>query len=403
MISLVVPSYNNLRHLKNLIKSFQKHAHKDAELIIIDDSSTDGTEKWVTQCIVNGDKALDISPEERRIKFYKPNRKRRVGHTILYDWGISKSTNKIIGILHADMYIGKNYIENLVKHLQPGRVVCATRIEPPLHPATKEKIIKDFGTDFDSLDIEAFDSYVDFAQKEYKDVVTQGMFAPWIMYKEDYDNAGGHDHVFAPFPFEDSDIFQRWLLNGYALIQSRDSFVYHLTCRGHRWNKEIGKDDDEFTLFQRNASRNYTRKWGTWIENDADHHPIIHDKYDIGMVVKNCSKELLTGLEIWCSTIYTDCKDIDSYIREEQQTTMYDLESRVKSIHAEKTNDIIVRFDAKDLTSENIMYPNMFNKIIADSGEVGDFYVDIFYFFIAKLNPKTDDLLHTFKCNLDNY
>ena len=156
-------------------------------------------------------------------------------------------------------------------------------------------------------------------------------------------------------------------------------------------------------MFQRNASRNYTRKWGTWIENDADHHPIIHDKYDIGMVVKNCSKELLTGLEIWCSTIYTDCKDIDSYIREEQQTTMYDLESRVKSIHAEKTNDIIVRFDAKDLTSENIMYPNMFNKIIADSGEVGDFYVDIFYFFIAKLNPKTDDLLHTFKCNLDNY
>ena len=41
------------------------------------------------------------------------------------------------------IFIGPNYIENLVKHLEPGKVVCATRIEPPLHPEGKEKIIKE--------------------------------------------------------------------------------------------------------------------------------------------------------------------------------------------------------------------------------------------------------------------
>ena len=239
MVSLVVPSYNNLRHLKNLVTSFQKHGHKDAELIIIDDASTDGTEKWVTEVIINGDKALGISPSDSRIKFYKPKKQRRLGHTVLYDWGMTKATHDIVGILHADMIIGKNYIQNLVKHLQPGRVICGTRVEPPLHPEGKEKIIKDFGLDFDSLNVNEFDKFVDQAQIEYKDQLTQGMFAPWILYKEDWIKGGGHDHVFAPFPFEDSDIFQRWLLAGLTLLQSRDAFVYHLTCRGHKWNKKI--------------------------------------------------------------------------------------------------------------------------------------------------------------------
>ena len=39
---------------------------------------------------------------------------------------------EIIGIIHADMIVSENYLENLLKHLDKGKVVCATRIEPPL-------------------------------------------------------------------------------------------------------------------------------------------------------------------------------------------------------------------------------------------------------------------------------
>ena len=113
------------------------------------------------------------------------------------------------------------------------------------------------------------------------------MFAPWILHKEDYIKTDGHDHVFAPFPYEDSDIFQRWILNGLELIQSRDAFVYHLTCRGHKWNEEVGKEDNDFPIFEENARRNYLRKWGTWIANDEFCHPVIYDKYDIGFVLEN--------------------------------------------------------------------------------------------------------------------
>ena len=80
---------------------------------------------------------------------------------------------------------------------------------------------------------------------------------------------------------------------------------------------------------------------------------------------------------------------------------MYDMNSRVHSIHVKPENDIVIRFDAKDLTKDNIMYPNMFNKILAQHAASGlgdgQFVVDIFEFFIKKINPQLDDQMHTFK------
>ena len=263
-VSLVIPGYNNLRHLKNAYESVRKH-YKNIELILIDDGSTDGTIDWLQ------------SLQDNNLKFWREES--RVGHTILYDKGIESASNEIIGILHADMYIAPNYIENMLKHLQRGTVVCATRVEPPLHPAGNEKIIKDFGQDFDSLMIDDFYKFSLKEMSESKDVTSNGMFAPWILYKEDFLKIGGHDPGFAPFPYEDSDIFQRWILAGYKMIQSRDALVYHLTCRGHRWNKEIGKNDDEFKIFEEQARKHYLKKWGSWIKNDEYGHPILSPVY----------------------------------------------------------------------------------------------------------------------------
>ena len=44
MISLVIPSYNNLRHLKNAYNSVRKHYTDKVELILIDDGSDDDEE-----------------------------------------------------------------------------------------------------------------------------------------------------------------------------------------------------------------------------------------------------------------------------------------------------------------------------------------------------------------------
>jgi hypothetical protein len=49
-------------------------------------------------------------------------------------------------IFHADMILGKHADLKAWEQLKDRKdVVCATRIEPPLHPNAGEKILKDFG------------------------------------------------------------------------------------------------------------------------------------------------------------------------------------------------------------------------------------------------------------------
>jgi glycosyltransferase involved in cell wall biosynthesis len=389
MISFIIPSYNNLKHLKNVYESIQKHA-PDAEIVLLDDGSTDNTWEWIQELIKYH--------QCKKLKSYRSDI--RIGHTILYDKGIELATNDIVGILHADMIISPNYVENLIKHLQPGKVVCATRIEPPLHPEGNEKIIKDFGMDFNSLNISGFESYCQELQIELKDKTTRGMFAPWVLYKKDFQNVGGHDPLFAPFPYEDSDIFQRWILAGYELIQSRDAFVYHLTCRGHRWNKQVGKDDEYYKLVSQKSARNYIRKWGSWIKNNEYQYPIISPKYNIAYVVKKCNLELLKILEPWCDRIYIEDDMnilINSYIKQEQPNTSFNLNQRVLHIkynYPKEENDIVVEFNTTQLTQQSFQLLQQLPDIIKESGEIGEFELDIFKINIKKMKEYQNDLIY---------
>ena len=375
MISLVIPSYNNLKHLKNVYDSIKRHA-PEAEVILLDDGSTDGTWEWIQQ-----QDCVKFKSEER------------VGHTILYDKGIALAANDIVGILHADMIIGPGYVENLVKHLTPGKVVCATRIEPPLHPAGKEKIIMDFGQDFDTLDVLGFELYCAELQNEFKDQTTKGMFAPWILYKKDFQAIGGHDPLFAPFPYEDSDIFQRWILAGYELIQSSDAFVYHLTCRGHRWNEQVGIDDEYYKIVKTRAAKNYLRKWGSWIKNDEYQYPIISPKYNLVVVVKNGNSDLIPVLEPRCDKLYIDC-EYASYISQEQPNTKFDLTKRISYIQDEIFDKgVVVYIDGKTFNNQDWEIIQNLSDIVKDSGSIGEFSIGNLKIVINDLTEYQNDLI----------
>ena len=372
-ISLIIPSYNTEKHLINTYNSIRKY-YKDIELVIINDGSTDNTSEW-----------LDALEDNNVIKI---NSKERKGHTFFYDEGMRQATNEIVGIMHSDMIIGPNYVENVLKHLERGKVVCATRIEPPIHPASKEKIVMDFGMDHNDLKLDEFEKFCNEKSNEFKDITTKGIFVPWVLYKEDHFAIGGHDQIFAPYGYEDSDIFNRWILAGYEMIQSRDAFVYHLTCRGHRWNNGIGIENDDYQVTMNRCSRDFVRKWGDWITNNEYQFPIINTKYDIGFRVINSNHQLLRVLEPWCSTIYVDeSNDIvlrDNYIRLEQPNTSFNLHDRVKPLDNEKNNEILVTINGNNFTQQDLQAIYQLPNILANSGEpafhgeLGNLTVEIF-------------------------
>jgi len=361
------------------------------EIIILDDNSTDGTKDWLWG--LEGDISNSESGDKNLVVYLHESR--QIGHTVIYNKGAELARNEIFTIFHADMVCGPNYVENLLKHLKPGGVVAATRIEPPLHPEGREKIVKDFGTYDTDFRQEDFEKFVLEQQKENKDKTTKGIFAPWAMYKKDFQAIGGHDKLFCPFPYEDSDIFQRMILAGYDIKQSRDAFVYHFTCRGHRWTKEVQKDDLFYKLCVTKNMVHFIRKWGCWIENNENCYPVIHKKYDIGVKAKNCPAHLLPQIEPWFSCTYIQDEDLESkYVTLTQPGTPFNMAQRVKPFSFYKSHDIDITFDVSQMTGERLSAMTLLSKMIEDSGEVGEMEYDIFKIKINRLEDKTPQLIN---------
>ena len=355
--TVIIPSYNTLGHLKNTYQSIKKYA-PNVPMIIVDDASEDGTDIWLNN--LNDDKLTIIIDKERK------------GHTYWYDEGMRRAKTDIVSILHSDMIIGPNYFENMLKHLEKGKVVCATRIEPPIHPAGLEKHVQNFGMDYHDFVWDAFENFCIETSNNDKDVTTKGIFAPWILYKEDHFKVGGHDQRFAPYGYEDSDIFNKWILGGLEMIQSRDALCYHMTCRGHRWNEGVGIENADYKETMDKGRREFLRKWGEWIQNDSYQYPIINPKYNKGLVIENCNDQFIEMLEPWFDTLYVDC-DYEPYIQKEQKRTVTDLLDRLKPYDNEKQNDIIVKIDTQKFTQQDYVYINQLSAIIQDSGKIGEF------------------------------
>jgi hypothetical protein len=295
----------------------------------------------------------------------------------------------IIMAFHADMVACKDLDKNILKHLKPQTVVSATRVEPPLHPPGPEKITVDFGIEADQFN---FNKWYLESENLKQDKTTEGIFAPWCMYKKDFLAVGGHDELFAPQSKEDSDLFNRFVLAGYKVIQSWDALVYHFTSRGSRFNKHAGgaagQNSEEWLHTTNKNMRNFIRKWGNIVQHDPLMKPIISPKYDLGFIVKNCNLYLLEILEPWCSTIYIENFNSFSkeYIQKEQSNTKYDLLERIRPYDNEKQNGILIEFDASKLTNENFQLLQKLSLIIEDTGEIGKFELDIFTLDIMNMD-----------------
>ena len=392
--SFIQPSRSNLKYLKWSYEAIRKNLGYRHEICMADDFSDDGTWEWMKE----------IAEKDSNVKIHRNDGPTRLGHTILYDTLVNMATNDIVMIYHADMYALPGLDEQILKHIKPGVVVSGTRIEPPLHPEGVEKVIMDFGIEPEEFKEQEL---LNWYNKDYKpqQETTEGIFAPWAIYKEDFQKIGGHDDLFAPQSKEDSDIFNRFILAGYEVVQTRRGCVYHMTCRGSRFadgaqrnpDGEVfmkNRETDEWLLQNERSTRNFARKWSSYCLHDDYLKPYVQPKYDIGYVVKNCDINGLRGLEPWSDGMFIDNESlVEHYIKEEQPNTQFDLTKRLTE---KLDNDIIVDFDLSKLNQEEFEVLLILPEIIKDSGKVGEFTIGIFNIKINKIQTYEKELI---KCN----
>ena len=398
-ISFIQPSRNNLKYLKWSYNSIRKNqGNHEVEICVADDfSDKDGTWEWCEEM-------MEKDPLFKAIRNEGPT---RLGHTILYDRLINEvATNDICMIYHADMYLCPNALDSVETYLGGGsRIVSLTRIEPPLHPPGPEKILLDCGIEPEEFNEEQLLIQLD--RLKSKDKTTEGIFAPWAFYKKDFQEIGGHDPIFAPKSKEDTDIFNRFHLNGIKFIQTWEGFVYHMTCRGSRFadgatrnpNGEVfmkNRETDEWLKQNQKSTREFIRKWGHFCKHNALMKPIVPPKYNVGIRVENCTPQLLEALEPWCDRIYVDLEEFVLYQMEEEKKTSFDLNKRLHSLtdgDRYDYDDIIIEINGALFNQQDMQLISQLSEIIQSSGEIGSFELGNLKITINSLDTYENNLI----------
>lgn len=392
-ITFCIPSKSNLRYLKTCIPSIRKNAYRDDhDIIVFVDSDTDGTVDWLKQVKDQYNITYYINPELGTNLY---------GIGKAYDFCVEKSTTEVFMIFHADMMLGKHADYHAFTHLAEKTVVCSTRVEPPLHPNNGEKILMDFGLWPEEFDADGFDKFVESQANETG--TTDGIFAPWMMRKSEFLEMGGHDYIMKSAR-EDSDVFNRLLLNDFTFVQPWNSLVYHLTGRGGQFqhgqlSQEMELKSKEWQQLMINSTREFVRKWGTVAKHTPLMHPIVSPRYNMNFIVHNCNTVFLSALEPWCDKIYID-SNAEEYISVEQHNTEFDLRKRIVTDNKNVSSDIVVEFDTQGMTQDDFNLLQQLPDIIKDSGEIGKFQLGI---YTITINALTEYQSHLSTLNSEWY
>ena len=386
-ISLIQPGRNNLKYLKWSYDSIRKNqGDHEVEICVADDASTDGTWDW----------CLEMMEKDPLFKAHRNEGPNRLGHTILYDTLTNEvATKDIAMIYHADMYLCPGALDAIEREIEEGVIVSLTRIEPPLHPDGPEKVLLNCGVEPEEFKEQVVLDWIE--KNSLVDKVTEGIFAPWAFYRKDFQEIGGHDPLYAPQSKEDSDIFNRFQLNGVKFKQVWDGFVYHMTCRGSRRNvkdkaKNIYEDSPEWLEQNMRSTRNFIRKWGHFVMHDTLMKPIIPNKYDVKVKVRNAKWSLLFNLEPWCDKIDVDLPKemVKEYVKKEQNNTLFNLTEKVNYFD---DCDVEIQVDGKTFNDQDFSYIQNLSQILDDSGAEGEFQLGNLFIIVKELKTYTDKLI----------
>lgn len=112
LVSVIIPTHNRLKFLKETIESIKKQTLKNWELIIVDDASSDGTWDWLT----------NLQDQQIRVFRQQVNSLRAGACNRVLD----QATGEFIMFLDDDDLLRPNALENMVKPLIDNPQIVGT-------------------------------------------------------------------------------------------------------------------------------------------------------------------------------------------------------------------------------------------------------------------------------------
>lgn len=234
MLSVLIPTWNNLPFLKLCIDSVQRHSAEAHEILIHVNDGSDGTLEWV-----------------REQGFRHTHSTGNVGVCLALNQLAPLASHDHLLFLNDDMFVTPGWDTALLDAARaldtPVYYLSSVMIEPGAGNS-KQVIAQDFGTTTEAFDEAALLAFVRSLQRADVDgVPTQ----PTLVSRSLWHLVGGYSIEFGPGMSSDDDFLMKlWLVGCRTFRIVGKSVVYHFGCRSTgRVNKNRG-------------SREFLMKWG---------------------------------------------------------------------------------------------------------------------------------------------
>ena len=298
----IASAKNEKEYTKLLLKSLKDNTNiNNHEILIFIDSDNQNTYESLVKIKTN---------ELPNIRIFRNTNKFPIGSQRNVSLMFNAASNDVVCYLQSDMVVGKDFDKHISNNIDENTVLACARIEPPLHPGSPEKIVKDFGITPEEFKYKEFNQFVEELQQENRPNM-DGHFAPFAVYKNTWFNVlGGFDTQFR-CSREDSDSIIRMKQNNINTIQSWNACVYHFTCvssRGKDWFKTNDQEVQTKNQLQQQADlqelKRFTRKWGYF-----GHYPkpVYNIAFNINLD-RYVDFNLLKHIEPYCKKLYLNNK-----------------------------------------------------------------------------------------------
>lgn len=398
---------NEINHIKLLFHSLEQNlSNIDHEIVVFIDSDNQGTFEWL----------LSQKQTFPNLKILRNNLPIPYGYQRNINELFKQASNPIVSYLQSDMVVCKNYDLEILKRIQPGMILCSTRVEPPLHGNSGEKITHDFGLDPKQFNLKAF---TDFAESQKKDDYTEYFFAPFTLYKEVWNSIGGHDTQFRRSR-EDSDVLTRLVLSGVTITQTWSALVYHFTCtssRGSNWFDKNNQQAQERAQLQQTADNvemgRFFKKWGKF---SHDTQKVKHYNIVANILGGTLELQKFVNFETFFDSVYVEDTTIVEVVQDyydrlhivankllgisdetwKEYGYLYNTQKasdRIKPL-SESAGDVIVEFNLNQVDYTYV--PTFIIKlqdVIGEMDDVGTFEYGPFTVTINKIQDRATELI----------
>lgn len=248
-ISVVIIAYNQCEYTKKCIESIKENVKVNHEIILIDNASTDETNKIFTK-------------EIPYVRYYRNNE--NLGFPKAANQGISFALGDFILLLNNDTIVTENSFERLLELAKNNPEIGL------VGPLSNEVsgLQRDKEANYKSLD-EMFEYAKALREKNKGQVLhfPRVAFLCTLIKREVIDKIGGLDERFSPGNYEDDDFCLRAQLAGFKTVIAKDVFIHHYGSKSFKANGE--KAYAERLL---KSQKIFVEKWGAtpdeiWLHN----------------------------------------------------------------------------------------------------------------------------------------